>query len=78
MREKKKFFKLEYYRKKYKITRVQIASLIGLSVSSYSHRVNHRVPFMFDEIMIIMNTFNAKALKQGDKIITFEEMFIEE
>jgi len=78
MRERKTFLKLEYYRKKYKITRVQMASLIALSVSSYSHRINRRVPFTFDDIMIIMKTLNTKALKQDDKIITFEDLFAEE
>ena len=77
MHEKKKFFKLEYYRKKYGITRVQMASLIGLSVSSYAFKVNRKVPFTFDEVVIIAKAINDKAIKSCDKALTLDEIFLD-
>lgn len=70
------YLKLEYYRKKYGYKQSDMATLLGLCASSYSHKVNGLSKFSFDEIMLIHNVLNKAAKKAGDNPLTLDEIFL--
>lgn len=73
----KKFFKLEYLRKKYGYTQTEMASLIGVKQSGYSHKVNKTTTITFDEMMIILTALNKKAEKSGDPALKLDDIFLD-
>jgi transcriptional regulator with XRE-family HTH domain len=77
MQKKNKFLKLEFYRRKYKLSQKDVAGLLGVCLSSFNHKVNRITPFDFDEITIIKNEFNKRAKRNGDDLLTIDEIFSE-
>lgn len=75
-KNRKKYLKLEYYRKKYGYKQSDMAILIGLCTSSYSHKVNGLSKFTFDEIMLLHGVLNKAAKKAGDNPLTLDEIFL--
>jgi len=73
----KKFFKLEYLRKKYGFTQSEMASLLGVKQSSYSHKVNKTTSTTYDEMIIILTALNKKAVKAGDPLLTLDDIFLD-
>lgn len=73
---RKKFLKLAYYRNKYDIKQADMAQLLGINPSSYSHKETGRTPFLYDEIIIVLNFLNKKAKKAGDEKLVFEDVFL--
>jgi transcriptional regulator with XRE-family HTH domain len=78
--KKEKFFKLEYYRKKYGFTQEQLGKLIGIKATAastgYSSRINRRSPLRYEEMVIIMSALNKMAEKKGDPLLTMDEIFL--
>lgn len=76
--KKKKFFKLEYLRKKYGYNQEDMAKFLGFAgKGTYSAKVNRRAPFTFDEMIIILNKLNEKAKKAGDPELTLNDIFFD-
>ena len=75
MSKRKKFLKLEFCRKKYGYSQKDMAVLLGLCSSSYSHKETGRVPFTFDEMKAIWEAINKKAKKAGDLPLTVDDIF---
>lgn len=75
-KNRKKYLKLEYYRKKYGYKQSDMAVLIGKKTSSYSHKVCGLTPFSFDEIKLIYTALNKAAKKAGDNPLTLDEIFL--
>lgn len=73
----KKFLKLEYYRKKYGLTQADMAQLMGITQSNYSHKENKFVPITFDEMCSILKILSKKAIKAGDTELTLDEIFLD-
>lgn len=73
---RKKFLKLEFYRKKYGYSQKDMSVLLGLCSSSYSHKETGRVPFNYDEMITIYEAFNKKAKKAGDLHLTLNDIFL--
>ncbi|RDU24764.1 helix-turn-helix transcriptional regulator [Anaerosacchariphilus polymeriproducens] len=73
---KDKFYKLEYYRNKYGISQQQMAGIIGVKASCYSHKVNKRSSFSLPQMIDILNVLNKEAKKAGDNLITLDEIFL--
>lgn len=71
------FLKLEYFRKKYGFSQTDMSSLLGIKQAAYSNKVNGYAPFKFNEMMIICKALNKKTVKQGDKLLTLDEIFID-
>lgn len=71
------FYKLEFLRKKYGYTQEQFASFLGLKKTSYSHKINGRSPFKFVEMQIIKAAINKKAEKNGDPLLTIDDIFFD-
>jgi len=73
----KRYEKLEYLRKIYGYSQEDFATLIGTSKSNYSHKVNKNVPFKFEEeVLIIWEVLNKKAIQCGDKALTINDIFM--
>lgn len=71
-----KLFKLEYYRAKFGLSQESMADLLGVSLSTYNQKVNGRQTFKLDEMVIIHTYFNQKSKKEGNGIITLDEIFL--
>lgn len=76
-KNRKKYLKLQYYRKKYGYIQSDVAVLLGISTSAYSHKENGLSAFTFDEIKLIHSVINKKATKSGDALLTLEEIFLD-
>ena len=77
MRDKRKrFLMLAYYRKKYNLTQAELAELINIAGSSYSHKETGRTPFSFDEMAAIHKVLNEKASEADDGRLTLDEIFL--
>jgi len=72
----KKFLRLEYYRKKYGLKQEDMAMLLGVCKSSYSHKETARTPFSHDELLTIHGEINKRATKAGDQYISLDEIFL--
>lgn len=77
MQKPKKFFKLEYFRKKYGITQKEMASLLGIKQSCYSHKANRTTPITYEEMMIILTVLNKKAAKADDPKLGLDDIFLD-
>lgn len=75
MPKRKKFLKLEFCRKKYGYAQADMAVLLGVCTSSYSHKETGRVPFTFDEMKVIWEALNKKAKKAGDTYLSVDDIF---
>lgn len=73
-----RFYKLEYLRKKYRLTQKDMAKLLGLCESSYNHKVNGVTPWFYDEMITIMNELNKRAERSGSVKLKLDDIFIEE
>lgn len=71
-----KLIEVEYYRVKYGLTQKDMADLLGINTSTYNQKVNGRQKFKIDEMMIIHTFFNHKAKKNGDPVITLDQIFL--
>ncbi len=74
-KKRKKFLMLVYYRNKYDIRQADMAQLLGINPSSYSHKETGRVPVTFDEMLIIQKELNKRAKKAGDEALRLDEIF---
>lgn len=74
--KKKKLLKLKYYRSVYEITADELAEEIGKSPNTYRQKENRRIPFSYDEIILIMDRINRAAEKAGKERHTFEQIFL--
>jgi DNA-binding XRE family transcriptional regulator len=72
---KEKFIKLEYLRKKYGFSQEQMALFLGIKATSYSQKVNRRIPLKYDEMVIITDALNKKAARAGDSKLTMDDIF---
>jgi len=71
-----KLIKLEYYRVKYGLSQKDMAELLGINTSTYNQKINGRQKFKIDEMIIIHTFLNHKANKNGDPVITLDEIFL--
>lgn len=76
-KNRKKYLKLQYLRKKYGLTQEKMATLLGVCTSSYSHKEIGLSGFSFDEVMIIHSELNKIAAKHGDTKLTLEDIFLD-
>jgi DNA-binding XRE family transcriptional regulator len=72
----KKFLMLEHYRKKYGFTQVDMAEVIKKCLSTYSKKESGSLPFYDDEMILIRQAVNERAVKKGDKTLTLDEIFL--
>lgn len=72
----KKYLKLQYYRKKYGLKQSDMAVLLGVCKSAYSHKEVGISPFTFDEIKKLHTALNDKAKKAGDAALSLDEIFL--
>lgn len=76
-KNRKKYLKLQYLRKKYNLTQEDMAKLLGVCTSSYSHKEVGISGFNFDEVITIHKELNKIAEKQGNPRLTLEEIFLD-
>lgn len=76
-KNRKKYLKLQYYRKKYGYRQQDMAILLGVCTSSYSHKENGLSAFTFDETKSIHTVLNKKAKKAGDPYLSIDEIFLD-
>ncbi len=74
--KKKKLLRLKYYRDLYEITADELAEIIGKSPNTYRQKENRRIPFSYDEIVLIMDRINKSAAKSSGERHTFEQIFL--
>jgi Predicted transcriptional regulators len=75
-KNRKKYLKLEYLRKKYGYKQSDMAILLGMCTSAYSHKENGFSPVTFDECLKIRDVLNKQAKKAGDATLTLEDIFL--
>lgn len=75
--KKDKLEKLEYLRKKYKISQDEISDVLGINKATYIRKVSRKLTFDFDEMMIIMIFLNDKAKKAGDELLKLHDIFLD-
>ena len=75
-KNRKMYLKLEYYRKKYGYKQSDMAILIGLCTSAYSHKEIGTSPFSLEECMKIRAVLNKQAKKAGDNLLSLEDIFL--
>lgn len=72
-----RFLKLKYYRQKYEVKQESMALLIGCGTPNYCHKENGKIPFTFPECCIVMDALNKHARKNGDEILTLNDIFLD-
>lgn len=72
--KRKKFLEIEYYRKKYLFTQENFATLLGITVGTYSHKETGRIPLMTDELLLIHGAINMAAKKAGESLVTVDDL----
>lgn len=75
--QKRKLFKLEYYRKKYNITQAEMAGLLGVIQGTYSAKINGRAGINLDEMLIVHEILNKEAKRAGDECLSLDEIFLD-
>lgn len=72
-----KLLKLEYLRRKYGYSQEEMAEILGVNKSTYCQKANGRQSFKIDEMMIIMIALNKKAKKNGESVLTLNDIFLD-
>jgi hypothetical protein len=76
--QKERFIKLESLREKYGFSKEQIVEFLGLDkVSSYDNKVSRKVSFTYEEMLILKAAFNKMAEKNGDNLLTMDDIFLD-
>lgn len=76
-KNRKKYLNLQKYRKKYGIRQEDMALLLGICKSAYSHKEIRISPFNSDEIEKMHTEFNKLAEKAGDGYLSLDEIFLD-
>lgn len=74
--KQKKFYKLEYLRRKYNLTQRDMAKLLGLCESSYNHKVNGVAAFSHDDMLTLHSELNKRAKRTGDPYLSLDDIFL--
>jgi len=75
--KRKKFTKLQLYRKRYGLKQKHMAILLGIKENTYSHKEIGLSSFKVEEILLIHEALNKLAKRAGDSPITLDDMLLD-
>lgn len=76
-KNRKKYLKLEYQRKRLGLKQADMAVLLGVTDSCYGQKERGYSPFSFDEVVTIHEALNKKVKKLGEEKLSMEDIFLD-